>query len=148
MNTNLIIVLTVFGGCGATVAAWIVSRWAAAKHLNLTGLAQKAIDGYGVAETFATALKPFVPSPYSGWITIIFALADKAIKTAEQAWQAGTCPEELRKEKAVELIENGLALEGITVDDRVKKLIDVAVETLVQTLPKSHTEAIETGAAK
>lgn len=140
MDKNLMIILTVAAGIAVVALSYTVAVIARKKHLDITGFAKAATDVYGTAETLSAVLKPFLPEPYSGWLTILFSLADKAVRTVEDAWQAGNCPDEQRREKATQLIENGFVLENIAVDEKVKKLIDVAVELMVQTLPKSHRE--------
>lgn len=144
MNTNLLIILTVVIGILAVIALIELFALAKVKRLDLNSLVKKATDAYGTAETIAAVIEPFLPAPYSGILKLIFNYADKAVKAAESAYKAGTCAEDERKAKATELIENALAAEGIAVDDKTKRLIDIATEVMVKTLPESHTETIDT----
>lgn len=137
MYTNLLIILTVLICILAVVAVMEFMALAKANKWDLTGLIKSATDIYGTAATIAAALEPFLPAPYSGILKLIFTDAEKAVTAAEQAYKAGICAKADRKAKATELIENTLAIEGITVDNKIKQLIDVATEIMVNTLPKS-----------
>lgn len=147
MSTNLLILMTVLICAFAVAAVVELVALAKAKSIDLNGLIKKATDVYGTAETMAAVIEPFLPEPYSGILKLIFTYADKAVKAAEDAYKAGTCPEDERKAKATELIENALKMEGIAIDDKTEQLIDFAVELMVKTLPTTHAGTITAGTA-
>lgn len=139
MNQAITIVLTVL--ITAAFTALVMSLLTASKKadINLDTVLGKAVKIYGVADTLAAVIAPFLPEPYSTIVYNVFRIADKAVHIAENAWKDGKLASDERKEKATSIVYKDLGFQNIEIDDKVKSLTDNAIESLVKTLPKSHT---------
>lgn len=142
MDKNLIVIIAVLVFVAVVVGiTFFINKEGknSDKIVKIGGITSKVAKINDVAGTVAAVLIPFLPSPVNVYADLIFKTADKAVNFAENAWKLGNCEENKRKQLATNYINDALKKENIEIDDKTKRIIDIAIEVMVTTLEKSHT---------
>lgn len=138
MDKNLMILITITASIAVIIVLVILLKKFSGISSIVSKVSTKASEVYDVAKTLGKVISPFLPNPLNTYAEMIFQFADKAVNVAEEAWKAGNCEEEERKETAVKMIEDLLQNENVELDEKTERLVDVATEVMVTTLAKSH----------
>lgn len=148
MDKNTLVIVIVLGAVVLISGFVMLRRYLTGKKIDVDAVADKAEEYADVAEAFAAALAPFLPS-YLANILLPLAKATYAVvSTIEELWEVSGVPDDKRKSTAIAMIQLRLQKSGITIDENIDKWIGVAVDLMVRFLPKSHPTEIALGAVE
>ncbi len=124
------VVAAVFGGI------YIVLPAAIKKGVNVSGSLDMAQKVTSTASMIADGLDKVLPdSKALDVVQKIIEYSVEAVDAAEQMWKASQIEANERKEAAVKLTYDMLALANIDVTDQVKRVVDGAIEAAVLFTP-------------
>lgn len=85
------------------------------------------------------AVAGILPSPYFKTIVDVLEAAGEGAETAEELWKLGELPKDERNAKAKEIAAGILEKAGIEVTDRIRMIIDGAIEMVCMLMPHGVT---------
>lgn len=140
MYQNLLILATVIAVIIFIFGAGLFGAWAAKRKINVQGIIDDVKANIPIITQIETMLVGLLPEPYKAMASTITEIIKKAVEVAEDLYLAGSLTDAQRKAKAIELINTSLALEKVTITEKVSTAISLTVDlAAILFLPKSHT---------
>lgn len=141
MKTGYVILVT-------TVVCLIVFACAYlfTNYLESHGMTVKKISrlksGLSMAQTLASAIKPFLPGYADSVIDLVLKYTQEGVERAEETYKAslatGENANDLRAEEASNWIQDALKAQKIQITPEIKKLVDAVTPIFVRALPPTH----------
>lgn len=123
------------GGAAVMAGGVLLVKVLKSKGIDVEVVEKKLDSGLQFAEQAADALAPFIPAPYNAIVKTITSAAAKTVETTEALTKAGLMSADQRKAAATNIIIADMEAEKLPVDDNVKKLISVAIDSAALLLP-------------
>jgi hypothetical protein len=134
MNQNVLIAITVIGVLLLVFGLSFFIALAKSRKINASALIDQANAEIPLLTQIVNVLEAMLPPEFKAAAALVGGIIIKAITVAEQLKDAGNITAEQRKATAMDLIANGLKLEGITPNSKVNSVISNIVNVAANVL--------------